>query len=201
MEHDSYLIDVVVLAVLGRRQELGQRIDQALAAGCSGQHLREALLMVLPYGGFPRALSALQELSSRVTDFPEPDLEPTEGFRARGESVFRAVYGDQADRVLQGLAAAQPELPEWILCHAYGKVIGRPGLSLADREVLGVALLTALDQPIQLQGHLRGGLRVGATPERLTTAVRRAAERIPAFAAVRALERLRREIPSAAQNQ
>jgi 4-carboxymuconolactone decarboxylase len=197
VEHDPYLIDVVVLAVLGRRQELGQRIDQALAAGCSGQDLREALLMVLPYGGFPRALSALQELSTRVAADPEPSPSPEDGFRARGESVFRAVYGDQADRVLAGLAAAQPELPEWILCNAYGMVIGRPGLSLADREVLGVALLTALDQPIQLQGHLRGGLRVGASPERLTAAVHRATERIPALAAARALERLRREVPEA----
>jgi 4-carboxymuconolactone decarboxylase len=195
VEHDPYLIDVVVLAVLGKRQELGQRIDQALAAGCSGQDLREALLMVLPYGGFPRALSALQELSSQVAADPEPSPPLDDSLRARGESVFRTVYGDQADRVLAGLAAAQPELPEWILCDAYGKVIGRPGLSLADREVLGVALLTALDQPVQLQGHIRGGLRVGAAPERLSAAVRRAAGQIPEAAAARALERLQREVP------
>jgi 4-carboxymuconolactone decarboxylase len=201
VEHDRYLIDLVVLAVLGRRQELGQRIDQALAAGCCAVDLREALLMVLPYGGFPRALSALQELSRRVAPEAEPSPTAAVDLRARGETVFRAVYGDQADQVLAGLAAAEPALPEWILCDAYGKVIGRPGLSLSDREVLGVALLTALDQPVQLQGHIRGGMRVGAAPERLAAAVHRAARQVPEAAAARALERLRREIPGAATDQ
>ena len=44
----------------------------------------------------------------------------------------------------------------------YGKVLGRSGLSLVERELCIVALLAVLDVPKQLYSHLRGALNVGA---------------------------------------
>jgi 4-carboxymuconolactone decarboxylase len=192
---DESLVETVVLAALGRRDELRRRLEEARAGGVGDALLREALLQVLPYAGYPRAMSALEVLAGIAGAAPDTDPDPsTDGFRARGEATFRAVYGEDSDGILARIRQSHPRLREWLLTDAYGKVLGRPGLSLADREVLGVALLTALDQPRQLQGHLRGGLRVGAEASRLRRAVEIAAALVSPAAAARALSRVDSEL-------
>ena len=62
------------------------------------------------------------------------------------------------------MAGFHPELAEWILDDGYGRVLSRPGLSIRERELIVVAVLSALRLPKQLESHVRGALRVGATP-------------------------------------
>ena len=54
----------------------------------------------------------------------------------------------------------------------YGKVLGRPGLSVQDRELCIVAQLVGLDVPRQLHSHLRGALNVGAADSAVDAALR-----------------------------
>ena len=56
-----------------------------------------------------------------------------------------------------------PDLADWILEDGYGRVLSRPGLSVRERELLVVAVLSTLDVPAQLKSHQLGALRVGAT--------------------------------------
>ncbi|HZD06577.1 MAG TPA: carboxymuconolactone decarboxylase family protein, partial [Longimicrobiales bacterium] len=58
----------------------------------------------------------------------------------------------------------------------YGKVLGRPGLGLAVRELCIVALLAVADAPTQLYSHLRGALNVGAPSGAVEEALALAAE-------------------------
>jgi len=194
---ESPLVTTAVLAALGRRDDLAEHLRTVLGQGADPDRHREALLQVLPYAGFPRSLSALLVFDGVLGETKEPEgpTPPRDVLIARGEGVFRRVYGGAADTILANIARAHPSLPEWILGDAYGKVLARPGLDLPTREVLGVALLTALDQPEQLQGHIRGGLRVGASAEQLQEAVEIAAALISPEAGERARERLRREVP------
>ena len=46
----------------------------------------------------------------------------------------------------------------------YGKVLSRPGLDLARRELCVVAQTAVLSAERQLHSHLRGALHAGATP-------------------------------------
>jgi 4-carboxymuconolactone decarboxylase len=62
----------------------------------------------------------------------------------------------------------------------YGRVLGRPGLDLAVRELCIVALLCRQDAPRQLYSHLRGALNTGASVDDVTEAVALAAEGLDA---------------------
>lgn len=151
-------------------------VAAARARGATEGILREALLMLVPYAGFPRALAAfaaaaLAPLPGGGNDAAADDVPA--GERAeRGRAAFARVYGPTSERVLAGLAALDPRLPDWTLEHAYGRVLARPGLALVDRELLAVSLLTALDHLAEpLLGHMRGAVRLGATPADVAAAI------------------------------
>ena len=59
----------------------------------------------------------------------------------------------------------------WVLGHAYGRVLTRPGIDADKRELLAVVCLAALDQNRQLAGHARGAIRCGAQPVELSAAI------------------------------
>jgi 4-carboxymuconolactone decarboxylase len=83
--------------------------------------------------------------------------------RRRGEALCRRIYGPVYDRMISRMAGYHPDLADWILADGYGRVLSRPGLSIRERELIVVAVLSALRLPKQLESHVRGARRVGAT--------------------------------------
>ena len=145
--------------------------------------LRETLLQVGVFAGMPRLVHACAVLG-RVGGLGDALAEEREGgleaaaLLARGEALFALVYGDTAGAVREGLAAAHPELERLVLGQAYGAVLARPGLETADRELLAVAWLAALDQERQLASHARGALRSGATAEEVVAVLEAVRDRL-----------------------
>jgi 4-carboxymuconolactone decarboxylase len=136
--------------------------------------IEEALLQVVPYAGFPRALAAfaaargaLGAADPAAGTEPQPASAPE-----RGAGAFAAVYGDTAPRVREGLRALHPLLPAWTADFAYGRVLSRDPLDPATREVLAVALLTALGRcDDALLGHLRAAVRLGVVRDAIAGAI------------------------------
>ncbi len=157
----------------GREELVGPLVAQAQRLGVNAEVLREALLMLVPYAGHPRALAAFAAAGLAPDLRPGAADEASASARAvRGRAAFEAVYGASAPRVLEGLSALDPRLPAWTLEHAYGRVLARPGLALRERELLAVAMLTALGGLADpLLGHMRGALRLGASPAQVAAAV------------------------------
>jgi 4-carboxymuconolactone decarboxylase len=65
-----------------------------------------------------------------------------------------------------------------MIVEGYGKVLARPGLDLARRELCIVAVCAATGQERQLHAHLRGALNVGAAPAEIEEVLQVAAERL-----------------------
>jgi len=160
---------------------------------------REAALQVAAYGGIPRAIEGLSLLSERAPDAalecaPEPEAAER---RVRGRAVWDRIYAEQADEVLAWLGTLAPELPGWVLDDAYGRVLSRPGLELAERELLGVAALALMALPAPLASHVRGALRNGSNAEAVGDILRacRALAAPNALAVIeQALQRLDRNV-------
>ena len=70
------------------------------------------------------------------------------------------------------IAALHPDLAEWMVVEGYGKVLSRPQLDARERELAVLGILAADAQERQLESHVRGALRVGATPDEARAAVR-----------------------------
>ncbi len=151
-----------MLAVLGRFQALeAWRRDLGEEPGVAH---REALLQVHLFAGFPRLVEAfgvLEQCGGLGATGPGERLGWAPD-RDRGREFFERIYAAQSAAVAGSLERFHPELAEWVLGHAYGRVLTRPGLAAEQRELLAVAALIATDQERQLASHVRGAARLGA---------------------------------------
>lgn len=162
-------IGVLCFAAIVRSARDG---DAALRAARRAPHrdaelIFDLCLQVPLFAGFPRAINALQAFHRELGPTSPPRQEATAApdlteRRQRGEELFRRVYGDRSDRVLEELDRLHPELRDWIVCDAYGLVLSRPGASPATRELAAVAGLIVSGDLRQLSSHVRGALRCGA---------------------------------------
>ena len=148
-------------------------LRRSAPAGQPDRAWREAVLQTHLFAGFPRVVEAvgvLAEAGGLGTPEEEEAGYGPDDFDA-GAELFGRIYGPSAGRVEDQLARGHPVLARWILGHAYGRVLARPGLSPDRRELCAVACLAALGQDRQLASHVRGGLRCGATAGELRDAL------------------------------
>ncbi|HSJ25890.1 MAG TPA: carboxymuconolactone decarboxylase family protein [Longimicrobiales bacterium] len=146
----------------GNRPRL-RRALEAAATVTDGTAIEEVLVQSYLFVGYPAALGALGEwrrFSGRPAAAPAGD--ETEWER-RGVATCRRVYGGQYERLRDNIRALHPDMEAWMVVEGYGKVLGRPGLDLATRELCIVALLAQQDAAPQLYSHLRGALNAGNT--------------------------------------
>jgi len=166
------LIDLSA-AVASRKEEAVERALAFAERFATRAAIEEALLQSHLFVGFPVALEAVA-LWRRMYPAVEPPprtAEPSSRWLARGETVCRAVYGANYEKLRGNVSLLHPDLDGWMVDGGYGRVIGREGLDLVTRELCIAALLAVWGSPRQLHSHLRGALNVGAAPEEVTAAV------------------------------
>jgi len=150
-----------------------RELRRSAAPGEPDRAWREAALQAHLFAGLPRLVEAcgvLAEAGGLGAPDPGEAAYAADDFGA-GQELFQRIYGGDSPRVRAGLAAAHPVLEHWILGHAYGRVLARPGLAPDRRELCAVACLASLGQDRQLASHVRGGLRCGATAAELRAAL------------------------------
>ncbi len=125
----------------------------------------EALLQAVLFCGFPRTVTAFEQLRD-VWPAPVPPagggIAPAEQPRA-GRELFARVYGANAGPVDAMLRAFHADFHAFVLDVAYGRVLARPHLAPLHRELLAVAVLAAQEQPRQFAAHARGAIAFGAS--------------------------------------
>ena len=142
--------------------------------------IEELVLQSYLFAGFPRSLNAMREWRRSGGSGREeagrgiaaggrgPGLTTTDKdlarWREKGEETCRRVYGEMYERLRVNIRELHPDLDEWMIVEGYGKVLSRPGLDLARRELCIVAACAASGQDRQLHSHLHGALNVGCAP-------------------------------------
>jgi 4-carboxymuconolactone decarboxylase len=86
--------------------------------------------------------------------------------RARqGMTVRRAVLGDEhVDRAAAATTSFTEPFQDFITRYAWGDIWSRPGLSRAERSMITLAMLAALQHENELAMHVRAALRNGLSP-------------------------------------
>jgi 4-carboxymuconolactone decarboxylase len=87
----------------------------------------------------------------------------------QGMTVRREVLGDEhVDRAVARTTPFTAPFQDLITRYAWGDIWSRPGLSRAERSLVTLAVLTALQHEGELAMHVKAALRNGVTPEQIT---------------------------------
>ncbi len=126
----------------------------------------------MPFAGFARAINALAILRETVPSAASP-RGARGGFRERGTRLCRRIYGPVYDRLVRRMSGLHPVLADWIREIGYGQVLSRPVLRARERELLAVAVLASTPGVgPQLESHVRGALRLGASWSQIRAVLR-----------------------------
>jgi 4-carboxymuconolactone decarboxylase len=89
--------------------------------------------------------------------------------RARqGMTVRRAVLGgEHVDRAVATTTSFTEPFQDLITRYAWGEIWSRPGLSRAERSIVTLAVLAALQHENELAMHVKAALRNGLSPEQV----------------------------------
>lgn len=81
-----------------------------------------------------------------------------------GLGIRKSVMGaSHVEKSLRQASDFSRPIQELITEYAWGEVWSRPGLDVRTRSMLNVAMLTALNRPDELAGHIKGALNNGVT--------------------------------------
>lgn len=167
-------------ALATRDESLIRGAMEAARDVCDPPAVDEVLLQSHLFVGFPDTLNALA-LWREVSGTPAPPSigEDPATWEARGERVCAAVYGANYGALRINVGRLHPDVDGWMATGGYGRVLGRPGLELATRELCVAALLAVWNVPRQLHSHLRGALNAGSSPAEVDEAVEIACDYLP----------------------
>lgn len=152
-------------SVLRKEKRFDLILKDMLAQKYSIKKIYEALLQTYLFAGFPSALISLKKLSDIKSNNKNYEGYDFIKYKSRGEKNCRKIYGNKFDKLISNVKSFSPELSEWLIVEGYGKVLGRKGLSLKEREICIVSILAALKFRDQLYSHINGAIRLKTNVE------------------------------------
>jgi 4-carboxymuconolactone decarboxylase len=170
---------LVSAALVSRRgPALAADLRRALDAALTPAEVSELILQSLLFDGYPCALEGFKALrtvlgegSGRKAPVETYSDKNIAKWRKRGHDLCARIYGKNLSALLRNVESLSPTLKEWMLIEGYGRVLSRPGLDPAMRELGIVAILAVKSLPRQLESHMRGALHVGVTLPELHSAI------------------------------
>jgi 4-carboxymuconolactone decarboxylase len=86
----------------------------------------------------------------------------------QGMKVRREVLGNaHVDRAVAGTTEFTAPFQDFITRYAWGEIWSRPGLTRAERSIVTLTVLAALQHEDELAMHVKAALRNGLTPEQI----------------------------------
>lgn len=158
-------------------EKLHLALNQGLDAGLTISDVKEILIQLYAYTGFPRSLNALNELMNVVEIRKQRGIKDIPGRKPTvpvpvGDELRRVGTANQtriSGAPVQGpLFDFAPTINQFLQTHLFGDIFARDNLDWKSRELATVGALAATPGvEAQLLSHTRASMRVGLTAEQL----------------------------------
>ena len=159
----------------GDLEKLKTALNDALDAGLSVNEIKEVLVHLYAYCGFPRSIQGLRTLLSVVEERKDQGIEDEIGKTAskidetlnkyeRGKKVLETLTGQPQSPAKTGYRAFSPEIDVFLKEHLFADIFERDVLSYQDREITTITALVNLGgvEPM-IKGHMGIALNIGIT--------------------------------------
>ena len=183
-ERILYLCACAAWAAKGDLEHLETAVPQALDHGVTINALKDAFAQLYAYAGFPRSLNALDVLEKILNDQMVNEKMVNEKMTkwSWGKPFVRPAVWDDAGEALRTGTAMQtrdeggtpwdytfcPQADYYMKSHLFGDIYASDQLTPAERELVTVAALSAMDGVTpQFEGHKECAVFMGNTPEQV----------------------------------
>jgi alkylhydroperoxidase/carboxymuconolactone decarboxylase family protein YurZ len=167
---------IAAATAVGDMDTLPAALERGLDAGLTVNEVKEVLVQLYAYAGFPRSLNALTAFMKVVDERRKRGVEDVQGAEpgpvpspaemlAAGTANQTKLSGAPVRGPLFEFA---PAIDQYLKAHLFGDIFARDNLDWPSRELATIAALSAMSGvESQLQSHVRIGMNVGLTEAQL----------------------------------
>jgi 4-carboxymuconolactone decarboxylase len=172
--HQS-IATISALTAVGDLEQLKDAFSDGLDAELSVNEIREVLVHLSAYCGFPRSLQGINTFMAVLDARKAKGIKDKVGREAtlvqsnlskyeQGKKTLELLTGQPEREPKTGYAAFAPVIDTFLKEHLFADIFGRDILNYTDREIATVAALVSLGgvEPM-LRGHIGIALRLGVT--------------------------------------
>lgn len=173
------IISISAVTAKGDLLKLKGELNKGLDAGLTVNQIKEAIMHIYAYAGFPRSLRGLQTFMTVLDERKAKDIQDEIGIDAtlisderskyeRGKVILEELTGVPETGPKTGYAAFAPTIEIFLKEHLFADIFERDVLTYAERELVTVSVLSSIGgvEPM-LRSHLNLCLNVGLTPNQL----------------------------------
>ena len=176
---EQSIISIAALAAKGDLTKLKKELNTGLEARLTVNQIKESLVHLYAYCGFPRSIRGLQTFmevleerkSKGITDTIGNDaslIDETGSKYERGKKILGELSKMPQPKALTGYSAFAPTIDTFLKEHLFADIFERDVLNYSQRELITVSVIAIIGhaEPM-LRSHLNICLNVGLSPQQL----------------------------------
>ena len=174
------VVTISAFTAKGDLIQLQNALNDGLNSGLTINEIKEILVQLYAYAGFPRSLNALNTFLNVLKERNAKGIRDQEGKLPSPLTSKRSKldFGTEMQTKLVGnpvkgeIFQFAPAIDQFLKEHLFGDIFGRDNLDWKTRELATIAALAALGNvENQLRSHFNVGMYNGLTPQELEHAI------------------------------
>lgn len=174
------MIPIAAFTAKGDLEKLKVSLNEGLDAGLSVNEIKEILVQLYAYTGFPRSLNGIGTFMGVMEERQRKGIKDEVGRESNplpankssvelGAGIQTKLVGKPVTGPIYTFA---PAIDQFLKGHLFGDIFGRDNLDFQSREIATISALASMDgvNP-QLQAHFNVGLNTGLTEAQLKSLI------------------------------
>lgn len=178
---EQSIVSIAAFTANGDMGKLKPALSSGLDAGLTISEIKEVLVQLYAYCGFPRSLNGINAFMAVIDERKSRGVKDQAGQEParvaggdkyeQGRKTLEELSGISQTGPLTGANAFAPGIDIFLKEHLFADIFGRGVLTYQQRELATISVLATLPGlESQLQFHVGAGLHVGLTKGQLSEA-------------------------------
>jgi len=173
------IVSIAALTAVGDLEHLKTQLNTGLDAGLTVNEIKEVLVQLYAYCGFPRSLNGISTFMKVVEERKSKGIQDVTGKEAtpiadsvdkyeRGRKTLEALTKTPQVKPAPGFGEFAPRIDAFLKEHLFADIFDNDILTHQQRELATISALSAMKGVApQLQAHLTMGMNTGLTESEL----------------------------------
>lgn len=179
-EQQQGIVTISALTTTGDLEHLKVELNTALDAGVTINEIKEIMVQLYAYCGFPRSLNALGTFQTVLDERKTKGITDSLGKEIivendaadkyeQGRKVLETLTKTPQSKPAPGFGEFSPRIDAFLKEHLFADIFDSDVLTYQQREMVTIAALASMDGVApQLQSHIGMGMNTGITKNQLT---------------------------------